>query len=108
MLIFLLALTGIPPTGGFFGKIYLFAAAIKAGLHLAGGVGVVTSAISLYYYFGIVVNMYLKSADKETPAPLRAPALVGAIAVCAVVTLALGLMPESLINFATQSIQALR
>jgi len=106
MLIFLLSLTGIPPTGGFFGKIYLFAAAIKAGYAWLAVVGVITSAISLYYYFGIVVNMYLKPSEKETPAPLRAPVLVGAIAICAGITLLLGLLPESLVNFATNSILA--
>ena len=104
MLIFLLSLTGIPPTGGFFGKIYLFAAAIKAGYTWQAVVGVITSAISLYYYFGLVVNMYLKSSDKDTPAPLQAPALVGAIAACAAITLLLGLLPESLVSWASSSI----
>jgi NADH-quinone oxidoreductase subunit N len=104
MLIFLLSLTGIPPTGGFFGKIYLFGAAVKAGFTWLAVIGVVTSAISLYYYFGIVVNMYLKPSGKDTPEPLQAPALVGAIAICAGVTLLLGLMPEALVTFATNSI----
>jgi NADH-quinone oxidoreductase subunit N len=108
MLIFLLSLTGIPPTGGFFGKIYLFAAAIEAGYTWQAVVGVVTSAISLYYYFGLVVNMYLKPSEKETPAPLQSPALVATIAACAVVTLLLGLLPQPLVDFATQSILALR
>ncbi|MEE8138494.1 MAG: NADH-quinone oxidoreductase subunit N, partial [Thermoanaerobaculia bacterium] len=53
MLIFMLALTGIPPTGGFFGKVYLFAAAIESGWSWVALVGVLTSAISLYYYMGI-------------------------------------------------------
>lgn len=106
MLIFMLALTGIPPTGGFFGKIYLFAGAIQAGYTWEAVVGVVTSAISLYYYFGIVVNMYLKSSDKDTPEPLEAPALVGAIAVCAVVTLLLGILPQKLVAIASSSILA--
>ena len=108
MLIFLLALTGIPPTGGFFGKIYLFAAAIRAGYTWQAVIGVVTSAISLYYYFGLVVNMYLKSSDKDTPRPLRSPALVATIGLCAIVTLLLGLLPQQLVDFATQSILALR
>ena len=107
MLVFLLALTGLPPTGGFFGKIYLFAAAVEAGYTWQAVVGVLTSAISLYYYFGLVVNMYLKPSEKDTPQPLKAPALVAAIGVCAVVTLLLGLLPESLVSFATDSVSSL-
>jgi NADH-quinone oxidoreductase subunit N len=107
MLIFMLALTGIPPTGGFFGKFYLFAAAVKAGYTWLAVIGVLTSTISLYYYFGIVVNMYLKSSDKDAVEPLRAPALVVTIAVCAGATLFLGLLPESLVVFARESILAI-
>jgi NADH-quinone oxidoreductase subunit N len=104
MLIFLLALTGIPPTGGFFGKVYLFAAAVQAGWTWVAVIGVVTSAISLYYYFRIVVYMYLRDSTQATPAPLRAPALVGAIAFCALATLVLGLYPEPFIQMAKASL----
>jgi NADH-quinone oxidoreductase subunit N len=107
MLIFLLALTGIPPTGGFFGKFYLIAAALKAGYTWLAVIAVVTSTISLYYYFGLVVNMYLKPSDKDSVEPLRAPALVGAIAVCAAITLLLGLLPNGLVVFARESILAI-
>jgi NADH-quinone oxidoreductase subunit N len=104
MLVFLLALTGIPPTGGFFGKVYLFAAAVQAGYTWVAVIGVVTSAISLYYYFRIVVYMYLRDSTQATPAPLRAPALVGAIAFCALATLVLGLYPEPFIQMAKASL----
>jgi NADH-quinone oxidoreductase subunit N len=107
MLIFMLALTGIPPTGGFFGKIYLFAAAVESGWIWVAVVGVITSAISLYYYLGIVVQMYLKESDDETPVPLSAPGLSGTIAVCAIVTVLLGLLPETLVEFAKASLIAL-
>ena len=104
MLLFMLALTGIPPTGGFVGKFYLFAAAVQAGWGWVALVGVLTSAISLYYYFRIVVFMYLKDSDQTTPTPLRAPALVGAIAFCAFATLALGLIPGPFIEMAKRSL----
>jgi NADH-quinone oxidoreductase subunit N len=107
MLIFLLALTGIPPTGGFFGKVYLFAAAVQAGWTWVAVIGVLTSAISLYYYFRIVVYMYLRDSTQTTPVPLRSPALVGAIGFCALATLVLGLYPEPFIQFAKQSLLAL-
>ena len=104
MLLFLLALTGIPPTGGFVGKFYLFAAAVQAGWSWVAVVGVVTSALSLYYYFRIVVFMYLKDSDQTTPTPLRAPALVGAVAFCALATLVLGIVPGPFIEFAKHSL----
>ena len=104
MLLFMVALTGIPPTGGFVGKFYLFAAALKAGWGWVAVIGVLTSAISLYYYFRIVLYMYLKDSDQTTPVPLQAPALVGAIAFCALATLALGLYPGPFIELAKHSL----
>ena len=63
MLLFMLSLGGIPPTAGFMGKFWLFGAAIDAGYVWLAVIGVLNSAISLYYYMRIVVFMYLK---KET------------------------------------------
>ncbi len=104
MLLFMLALTGIPPTGGFFGKVYLFAAAVEAGWTWVAVIGVVTSAISLYYYFRIVVYMYLRESTQAAPVPMHAPALFGAIAFCALATLILGLYPEPFIQLARASL----
>ena len=104
MLVFLLALTGIPPTGGFFGKVYLFAAAIEAGWTWVAVIGVLTSAISLYYYMGVAVQMYLKDSAEATPVPMRAPALVAAIGFCAVVTVLLGLWPGVFVDLAKSSV----
>jgi NADH-quinone oxidoreductase subunit N len=104
MLLFMLALTGIPPTGGFVGKFYLFAAAVEAGWSWVAVVGVLASAVSLYYYFRIVLYMYLRDSDQTTPVPLQAPAIVGAIALCAFVTLALGIVPGPFIDFAKRSL----
>ena len=104
MLLFMLALTGIPPTGGFFGKVYLFAAAVEAGWTWVAVVGVLTSALSLYYYWGIVVQMYLKESDDTTPVPLQAPALVAAIGFCALATLLLGILPGPLVEIAKSSL----
>jgi NADH-quinone oxidoreductase subunit N len=103
MLLFMIALTGIPPTGGFVGKFYLFAAAVQKGWTWVAVVGVLTSAISLYYYFRIVLYMYLRDSDQTTPTPLHAPALVVAITVCAIATLALGIVPGPFIELAKRS-----
>ena len=100
MTLFMLALTGIPPTGGFVGKVYLFAAAVEAGWIWVAVIGVVASAVSLYYYFAVVIQMYFKESDKQTPTPLAAPALVGAIILCAITTLVLGIVPGPFIELA--------
>ena len=107
MLIFMLALTGIPPTGGFVGKFYLFAAAIQAGWTWVAVVGVLMSAVSLYYYFRIVMFMYQRDETATTPAPLREPALVGAIVLCCIATLLLGIYPGPFIEFAKSAVLTL-
>ncbi len=106
MLLFLLALTGIPLTGGFIGKFYLFAAAIESGWTWVAVIGVITSAISLYYYFRVVVYMYQRDSTQVTPVPLQSPALVGVIAFCALATVLLGVLPGPFIAFAERSLQA--
>ncbi|HVT46014.1 MAG TPA: NADH-quinone oxidoreductase subunit N [Thermoanaerobaculia bacterium] len=95
MVVFLLSLGGIPPTAGFIGKYFLFAAAIQSGWGWLAIVAVLTSAISIFYYFRLVVAMYLregKAAEVMTSAPLRF-----AIAICLAVTLGLGVLPQGLI-----------
>jgi len=94
MLLFLLSLGGIPPTAGFMGKLYLFAAAVNAGYVWLAVVGVLMSAVSLYYYFRIVLQMYLRDGDGVEPAPLTAaPWTERVISACAVLVLAIGLYP---------------
>ncbi len=68
MTLFMLSLTGLPPTAGFIGKFYLFAAVIKAGsqYYWLAFVGVINSVISLYYYFRVVKHMYFKGEHSET------------------------------------------
>lgn len=63
MTIFLLSLAGIPPMGGFWSKFILFSAAIDGGMAWLAVLGVITSAISLYYYAKIIKEMYLVKTD---------------------------------------------
>ena len=107
MLVFMLALTGIPPTGGFFGKFFLFAAAIEAGWTWVALVGVLMSAVSLFYYFRVVVFMYQSAEKEDLPTPLVEPALSGAIVLCCVATLILGLYPAPFIDFAKTALSVL-
>ncbi|MGD8414161.1 MAG: NADH-quinone oxidoreductase subunit N [Candidatus Latescibacterota bacterium] len=67
MALFMFALAGIPPTAGFFAKYYVFSAAVSEGLVWLVVVGVLNSALSLYYYLRVVVVMYFKTAEVEAP-----------------------------------------
>ena len=106
MLLFMLSLGGIPPTAGFMGKFWLFSAAIEAGYVWLAVIGVLNSAISLYYYIRIVVFMYLK---KETTGsePTASPALAFTLAVAVIATLALGIYPRLLFEAAEKSARSL-
>ncbi|WP_321366979.1 NADH-quinone oxidoreductase subunit N [uncultured Desulfuromusa sp.] len=63
--IFLLSLMGMPPTAGFIGKFYIFAGAIKAGYIWLAILGVLNSAVSLYYYLRVMVQMYFKDPEED-------------------------------------------
>lgn len=96
MVIFLLSLGGIPPTAGFIGKYYLFAAAVQSGFGWLAIIAVLMSAVSMFYYFRIVVAMYLREgrpADVTTSGALKFVA-----AVCLIVTLVFGVLPGPLID----------
>ena len=100
MLWFMLALAGIPPTAGFMGKLYLFAAAVNGGYVWLTVIAVVMSAVSLYYYFRIVVQMYLRDEEGARPAEMyRARGVEALIAVCAVVTLVVGVYPTPVVDW---------
>ena len=108
MLLFLLSLGGIPPTAGFMGKLYLFAAAVNAGYVWLVVVGVVMSAVSLYYYLRIVLQMYLRDGEGVEPAELlAAPWAERAIYACAVLVLLIGVYPAPFANAARAAMTAL-
>jgi len=95
MTVCLLSLGGMPPTGGFFGKFYLF----KSAMEVWDGqllwlvlIGVVNSAISIYYYLRIVTAMYFRDST-EPMAVTRSSGLTFVMALCPILILELGLMP---------------
>jgi len=106
MLLFMLSLGGIPPTAGFMGKFWLFGAAIDAGYVWLALIGVLNSAISLYYYIRIVVFMYVKDVSIGS-APATVPTLSLALAVAVVATLLLGVYPPLLFRVAEASARTL-
>lgn len=107
MTVFMLSLGGIPPTAGFFGKFLLFKAMVEAKQIPLVIVGVLSSAVSLYYYLRVVAYMYMKPEPQgaETPRFGFNAGLV--VAACALFTLALGLLPAQYLTLSFQSIQAL-
>jgi NADH-quinone oxidoreductase subunit N len=104
MAIFMLSLTGIPPTGGFMGKFYVFKSAVDAGLYGLAIVGVLASVVSAYYYLRIVVQMYLREPGPGAPAVVPQPPERLAVAAAAAATLWIGLFPGPLIELAERLI----
>ena len=106
--LFLVSLAGIPPTAGFIGKFYLFSAAVKNGYVGLAVLGVLNSAVSIYYYLRPVVYMYMLPAPAEIPVP-RPPRTAFSLALCisAAAVLVLGIAPHSVLAFAERSILSL-
>ncbi len=106
MALFMLSLTGLPPTVGFVGKFYVFRATLDAN----GGayvwlaiVGVLTSLVSAYYYLRVIVMMWMREGEGRA---LSQPVLNFAVAVTAIGTFILGLFPMPLIDLATRLVLA--
>jgi len=103
MLLFLLSLTGIPPTAGFVGKFYLFAAAVEAGYIWLVLIAVVNSAISLFYYMRVVTAMYMRDVPSGGIATSPSFALNIALLLAAAGTLLLGIFPGPILELARAS-----
>jgi proton-translocating NADH-quinone oxidoreductase chain N len=107
MAVFMLSLTGVPPTALFWGKLSLFGAALQSGFGWLAVVGIVNSALSLYYYAGVIRVMYTQApAD---PAPLPEDGLVRALlGVTTAGTLVLGIFPEPFVRLVQMASVLLR
>jgi len=101
MTIFMLSLTGIPPTLGFVGKFYLFRAVLNGQFYLLAVIGMLTTLISAYYYLRVVVTMYMREGDPETASE---PWLNLTWAVSAVLTVLVSLVPGPLFDWASQAV----
>jgi NADH-quinone oxidoreductase subunit N len=97
MAVFMFSLAGVPPFGGFFGKYYVFLAAIKAHMTWLAIVGVLTSLVSAYYYLRLVVLMYFRDGKADVQ---WKPSLAAMVAVCvsALLILQLGLYPSAVVQ----------
>jgi NADH-quinone oxidoreductase subunit N len=102
--VFLLSLIGVPLTGGFFGKFYIFKAALESHLVWLTVLGLLNSAVAAYYYLRILVVMYMHEPSEAASAaePLTA-GMKAALVLPALGTFILGIFPSALLAFAGKS-----
>jgi NADH-quinone oxidoreductase subunit N len=102
--IFLLSMIGVPLTGGFFGKFYIFKAALDAKLTWLAVLGLLNSAVAAYYYLRILVVMYFhEPGDAASSAPPLTPGIQLALWGSAAATLVLGVFPSVVLDFASRN-----
>ncbi len=101
MFIFLLSLTGIPLTGGFMGKFYVFGAAVQHQYFWLTAVAMVNAGIAAYYYLNVARAMFFGAHSETKPAPfLISIPLQIALVICVVATFWIGTYPQSIIAWA--------
>ena len=105
--IFMLSLIGIPLTGGFFAKYYVFSAALKSNLVWLSIIGLVNSAVAAYYYLRLIVVMYMREQTVETEPVRITPAMGFALVLAAIATIYLGVAPNNVVEYAAQGAQNL-
>jgi NADH-quinone oxidoreductase subunit N len=101
--IFLLSLIGIPITGGFFAKFYVFSAALQANLVGLVIIGVLNSAVGSYYYLRLIVVMYMREAREEVPVSPVPVGLAAALAISLATTIYLGVLPGRVLDYAART-----
>jgi NADH-quinone oxidoreductase subunit N len=102
--VFLLSLTGIPLTAGFFGKFYIFRAALHSDLIWLTVLGLLTSVVAAYYYLRVIVVMYMhEPAEATADLPPLGGALGATLWLSALGTVLLGIFPSLILDFAAKS-----
>src|SRR6266571_520814 len=104
MSIFLFSLAGVPPAAGFIGKFYLFSGAIQAGYVWLAIIGVLNSAVSVYYYLRIMVFMYMKDPVEEFDWLKVTPALAVCVLMAVAGVLVPGIVPGFILEFAQKAV----
>jgi NADH-quinone oxidoreductase subunit N len=100
MTIFLFSLMGLPPTAGFTGKFYIFAGAIDAGYIWLVIIGVLNSAVSLYYYLRVMVYMYFRDPVEDYSWVSLPAAAVISIVISIIGVFYLGIIPGDVMELA--------
>ncbi len=96
--IFLFSLAGIPPTGGFMGKLFLFIAAVESGYVTLVVIAVIASGVSVYYYLKVMMSLFEKG--KKTEENIKNPYAALVVFIAAIITIYLGVMPGFFIELA--------
>ncbi len=104
--LFMFSLAGFPPTVGFFGKFYIFSAAVKAGFIWLAVIGVMNSFISVYYYLRVIKAAYLDSPEGNFLPVKLSPSLMLVVVIAALGTLGLGFFPETVIEITQRALFA--
>ena len=113
MTLFLLSLTGIPPTAGFFAKAYVILAAVQASqagtgvLGLLAVIAVLNAAAAAFYYLRVVVYMFMREPASEQPALRHGRLLWTGLAAATILTVALGLIPGPLLDIVGAAARAI-
>ncbi|MGH2407977.1 MAG: proton-conducting transporter membrane subunit, partial [Candidatus Limnocylindrales bacterium] len=109
MTLFLLSLTGIPPTAGFFGKAYVILAAVQAGgwVSVLAVVAVLNAAAAAFYYLRVVVWMYMREAPADAKPITESLSMKVGLAAAGVGTIIIGVVPGVIIPGAQAAAQAL-
>lgn len=107
MTIGLLSLAGIPPAAGFFGKFFLFQAAVEANLIALAIIGVLNSIVALYYYLVVIKIMWVDPSEDEDKPIEMSPAMGWTFGVSTIVVILLGVFPTPVINWARDGAEAI-
>ena len=106
LLVFMFSMAGIPPLAGFFGKLYIFLAAIEAQMYMLAIIGVVASVVGAFYYLRIVKIMYFDEAVEPFDMPLG-KSLGGVITITSIITLLFFFFLSPVLDGATKAAAAL-
>ncbi|MCL5991369.1 MAG: NADH-quinone oxidoreductase subunit N, partial [Bacteroidetes bacterium] len=104
MVLFLISLTGLPPTAGFIGKWYLFIAVLNSNYIWLAVVGVLNSVVSLFYYAKVIRNMFLRGVDLEHEPMAFSPMSIIMLLLLAIPTLVLGIWYGPILDWTNKSV----
>jgi NADH-quinone oxidoreductase subunit N len=106
--VFLLSLTGVPPTAGFIGKYYLMVATIERGFLWLAVIAGVNTVISLFYYFRIAKQLFLRPEEDAVFVVRPIHLFAGALLLLAAGTLWIGVQPSGILELSRHSIASIR
>ncbi len=103
--LFLISLAGLPPTAGFFGKWFVFRAAMDSGFYVLTVIAFLNSVVAVYYYLRVLVYMYMREPPAGAPVatPMKSGYVTAALLLSAIFVLLLGIVPQSSLEMAIKA-----